>query len=235
MSRGDGPDAQAFDWLTLDAEEELIWSARPRLLGHAWSFAIGLLLAPVGIGLLIIAGTYLTARNTAFVITSDRVYKKTGVLSRNVTDIGHGKIQDTGYRQGFVGTQLGFGTVEISTAGGSDVELRFSAVPDPLDVQSILDEVARTAPGDADRSDGQPAEAHSAASGLDGAALSELVDELRGTREALESIERRLNEDGGAGRDEGAGAGRSEDAEAGQTEDTGAGRNEDAGTGRNED
>lgn len=189
---GDGPTAAEFDWLTLEGDEELVWAARPRLVGSFWSFAVGVLLAPLGIGLLVIAATYLTVTNTAYVITTDRVYKKTGVLSRNVTDIGHAKIQDTGYRQGFVGTQLGFGTVEISTAGGSDVELRFSAVPDPLSVQSTLDEIARTAPGEGRDGEDERTDTATSGSHLDDAAIAELTAELRGTREALESIERRL-------------------------------------------
>lgn len=183
--------AADFDWLGLDGDEAIVWADRPRLVGYAWTLVAGVLLAPLGVGLLLIAWTILTARNTAYVVTTDRVYKKTGVLSRNVTDIGHGKIQDTGYRQGFVGTQLGFGTVEISTAGGSDVELRFTAVSNPLAVQSTLDEVARTAPGGRATDGQRSADADSGPA----APFDELAAELRGTREALESIERSLERD----------------------------------------
>lgn len=193
--------AAEFDWLTLDGDEEVVWSARPRLVGYVWVFVAGALLIPVvGLGLAVIAWAYLTANNTAYVITSERVYKKTGILSRNVTDIGHAKIQDTGYRQGVVGKRLGFGTVEISTAGGSDVELRFSYVPDPLGVQSTLDDVARTAPGEREpqREDDGVTGERSRALEVDDETVQELVAELRGTREAMESIERRLEEQSGS-------------------------------------
>lgn len=180
-----------FDWLTLDAGEEVIWSGTPHLLGHVWVFVAGALLVPLfGVGLAMIAWAYLRLTNTAYVISTESVYKKTGVLSRTVTEIGHEKIQDTSYSQTVVGRYVGFGTVEISTAGGSGVEMRLAYVPAPLDVQSRLDEIAVTP--SATRRDEQ---AQSDGVRLDGETLAELVDEMRATREAMESIERRLDDE----------------------------------------
>ena len=181
-----------YDWLTLEDDEELVWSGEPSLLGYAWAFVVGFALIPLfGLGLVIIASTYLSLKNTAYVITTDSVFKKTGVLSRTVTDIGHENIQDTGYRQGVLGRYAGFGTVQISTAGGSGVEMTLDHVPDPLSVQSRLDSAAtRWEPTDdrTDRGGRKPVT-------IDDAALEELLEELRATREAMESIERRLSEE----------------------------------------
>lgn len=179
-----------FDWLTLDANEEVVWSGTPHVLGYVWVFVAGALLAPFGVGLAIIAWAYLRLTNTAYVISTESVYRKTGVLSRTVTEIGHEKIQDTSYSQTVVGRYVGFGTVEISTAGGSGVEMRLAYVPEPLDVQSRLDDIAVT-PSSTRLDEGELSDRVR----LDGETLAELVEEMRATREAMESIERRLNDE----------------------------------------
>ncbi|WP_207589686.1 PH domain-containing protein [Halomontanus rarus] len=184
--------APAYDWLTLEPDEEIVWSGEPELLGYVWVFVVGVVLIPLfGLGFVIIASAYLTVKNTAYVITTDSVFKKTGVLSRQITDIGHENIQDTGYRQSFVGRHYDFGTVQVSTAGGSGVEMSLDYVADPLAVQSQLDSVAtKKAPADesTDRNGRNPVR-------IDGAALDELVEEMQATRKALESIERRLKDE----------------------------------------
>ncbi|MCU4973982.1 PH domain-containing protein [Halobacteria archaeon AArc-m2/3/4] len=184
--------ANEYDWLVLESDEEILWSGEPELLGYAWLFAMGIVLIPVfGIGIVIIASTYLSLKNTAYVITTESVFKKTGILSRKITDIGHENIQDTGYKQGIVGRYYEFGTVQISTAGGSGVEMSLAYVPDPLNVQSQLDGVAtkRSSAEDTSTPDGYERVQ------ITGATLDELITEMRATREALESIEERLNED----------------------------------------
>lgn len=183
--------ATEYDWLELESDEEIVWSGEPELLGYAWLFALGIVLTPMfGIGLVIVAAAYLDLKNTAYVITTDSVFKKTGVLSRKIIDIGHENIQDTGYRQSIVGRQYGFGTVQISTAGGSGVEMSLSYVSDPLAVQSQLDRVATA--GAEVGEDGEDEKQNPVQ--IDGRTLDELVTEMRATRKALESIEQRLDE-----------------------------------------
>lgn len=189
------------EWLHLVGDERVVWTGQPRLLGYAWTLLTGILLIPVlGLGLVVLAWQYLHVQHTTFVITTDRVVHKTGIVSRTVTDLGHAKIQDTGYRQSVVGRYYGFGTVEISTAGSSGVELQFSHVDDPLAVQERLDEIGRGGSGSTGR-DGVTRETasgeRSGAARLDVEALSELAAELRGTREALEAIERSMDDDRG--------------------------------------
>jgi len=181
-----------YEWLELDSDEEIVWFGEPELLGYAWLFAVGILMIPLfGTGLLVIAAAYLDLKNTAYVITTESVFKKTGVLSRKVVDIGHENIQDTGYKQSVVGRHYGFGTVQISTAGGSGVEMSLTHVPDPLAVQSQLDRMSTRKSTDENRA----AQDEQASVHLDGETLAELIEEMRATREAIESIDRRLNKE----------------------------------------
>jgi len=180
----------AYEWLDLESDEEIVWSGEPELLGSLWVFALGIVMIPFfGVGLLVIAAAYLDLKNTAYVITTDSVFKKTGVLSRKVVDIGHGNIQDTGYSQSVLGRRYGFGTVEISTAGGSGVEMSLGDIEDPLGVQSTLDRLAsRNVPAESrGNQTGAPAVR------LDSAVVTELIEEMRATRAALESIEQKLD------------------------------------------
>lgn len=184
-----------YDWLTLDQNEEIVWSSEPKLLGYASTVIISIpFIFMFGIGLLMIAWAFLDAKNTEYVITTDNIYKKTGGISRKIIDISHKNIQDTGYKQGWFGRRYGFGTVEISTAGGGGVEMSLAHVPNPLEVQSQLDSVATTwSSQDSSMGKSKHEDEHGREQvQIDGATLEELIKEMRATREALESIEQRM-------------------------------------------
>lgn len=163
-----------FDWLTLDDDEEIVWADTPHPYSLLPAIAIGALFAIVLVGVVLLVGAYLSHRNTNYVITSDALYKKTGVLSRNVQRIEFEKVQDTSFRQSFLGTQFGFGTVDISTAGGGGVEMSFASVADPQAVQSMINERLRA-------SGGRRAEDRDADE-----VLEEILGELRAIRTTME-------------------------------------------------
>jgi hypothetical protein len=60
-----------MDWLTLDDNEEVLWSGEPRMASIAPAIIIGIPLSVIGIGILIIVGAYLNIKNTDFVVTND--------------------------------------------------------------------------------------------------------------------------------------------------------------------
>lgn len=164
-----------FDWLTLDEGEEVVWADTPHPYSLVPAVVVGVLLAVVLIGVVVIAAAYLVHKNTNYVATTAALYRKTGVLSRNVQRIEFDKVQDTSYRQSFLGAQFGYGTVDVSTAGGSGVEMSFENVAEPQRVQSIINERIR------DRRQGEPAEGGDAT-----AVLDDILAELRAIRESVE-------------------------------------------------
>ncbi|WP_226005784.1 PH domain-containing protein [Natrinema salinisoli] len=129
-----------LEWLSLDDGEDVIWAGGPDRRTLIPAFAIGIPLSIVLIGLVIIASEYLRVTNTHYVVTTRALYKKTGVLSRDVKRIEHAKVQDISYSQSALGTHFGYGSVEVSTAGGSGVEMAFTSVPDPKAVQQRISE-----------------------------------------------------------------------------------------------
>ena len=127
-----------FEWLSLDDGEDVVWSGQPRLKSIIPAVLFGIPLIPVGIGILIILGAYYSVKNTDFVVTKEGLYVKKGVLSRSVQKIGFDKVQNISFSQGIFGKRFGYGSIEISTAGGSGVEMRFRSVDSPREVQDRI-------------------------------------------------------------------------------------------------
>ena len=176
MSESSVIDPETDDWLTLDQDEEIIWSGKPHESSLIPALIIGLPLALVLVGLFIIAGAYLHRENTQYVVTTDGLYKKTGILSRDVQRIDFGKVQNTSYSQGFFGSQFGYGNVDISTAGGSGIEMQFQSVPEPREVQEFINKRVKA-------SRGEPTESSETKRDV----LDEILIELTEIRSTLEA------------------------------------------------
>lgn len=127
-----------MDWLSLDTNEQVIWNGQPRIQSIIPAVLIGIPTAILGIGLIIIAGAYLSVKNTKYVVSNEGLYVKKGVLSRSVQKIGFNKVQNISFSQGITGNYFGYGNVEISTAGGSGVEMRFRSIKEPKKVQEKI-------------------------------------------------------------------------------------------------
>ncbi|GGL37017.1 hypothetical protein GCM10009037_20630 [Halarchaeum grantii] len=170
-------DPATLDWLTLDDDESVVWAGKPHESSLIPALVVGVPLSLVLVGLLVIAGAYLNRENTQYVVTTDALYRKSGVLSRDVQRIDFGKVQNTSYSQGFFGSRFGYGTVDVSTAGGSGVEMRFQSVPDPRAVQERINERVKAARGERANEDEETA----------ADVLDDIREELRAIRRALEA------------------------------------------------
>ncbi|WP_148413432.1 PH domain-containing protein [Haloferax sp. KTX1] len=163
-----------FDWLTLDDDEEVLWADTPHPYSLVPSFIVGVPLSLVLIGIPLLVGSYLSHTNTNYVVTSDALYRKTGVLSRSVQRIEFDKVQDTSYSQTFLGAQFGYGSVNISTAGGSGIEMSFRNVADPQSLQTLVNERIKRRSGPETDAEGKAA------------VLDDILTELRAIRRAVE-------------------------------------------------
>jgi uncharacterized membrane protein YdbT with pleckstrin-like domain len=152
---------------------------------------VGIPLSLVLIGIPIVVSAYLQRENTAYVVTTDALYRKSGVLSRSVQRVDFGKVQNTTYSQGFFGRQFGYGTVDVSTAGGAGVELAFESVPEPKRVQELVNR--RVKDDDPDRPTDKAA------------VLDEVLAELRAIRAAVEGDGRESQVAAGDGTDDASG------------------------------
>ena len=132
-----------FDWLSLDSGEEVVWSGQPRIKSIIPAVIVGLPLTIIGVGFFIIIASYLNVKNTDYVVTDEGLYVKKGILSRSVQKIGFDKVQNISFSQGILGTQFGYGNIEVSTAGGSGVEMRFRSIKEPKKVQETINSLTK--------------------------------------------------------------------------------------------
>ncbi|MWG34058.1 PH domain-containing protein [Halomarina oriensis] len=151
------------EWVTLGEGEEVVWSGTPSLLVAVRSLLVGALLVVAGIvvygflltpefefrwvawlliplGMLVVAVAYVHHRSTRYVITTNEVYRKEGLLSRQVTSLRLDRIQNTSFEQSLLERLLSFGDVRVDTAGTGGTEITFEAVSDPQEVSGLLTE-----------------------------------------------------------------------------------------------
>ncbi len=150
------------DWFHISDDEDVVWESRPHpitmglglpggvgialvgLILTGWTATdsaglltiVGLLIAVAGIGLAF--ARYLVWTNTRYVITSSELYKKHGVVSRDVTQFRLDRVQNTSLSQSAVGRALGYGDLTVYTAGSGDPELVFERVANPERASRLL-------------------------------------------------------------------------------------------------
>lgn len=164
-----------LDWLTLDEDEEVVWSDTPHPASIVPALAVGLPLCLVLVGIPIVASAYLSLRNTHYVVTTSGLYRKSGILSRDVQKVGFDKVQNTSYSQGILGSYVGFGNVDVSTAGGSGVEMQFGSVENPREVAELVNRRVKRSTGTGEEDTDKAA------------VLDEVLTELQSIRTLLES------------------------------------------------
>jgi uncharacterized membrane protein YdbT with pleckstrin-like domain len=150
------------DDLLLDADEELLWSGRPRLSAAAGAVLGGSVLVvfggagllsrgfggePVAVALsvlLVILGVavpvhrVLALRRTRYAVSDRALYARSGVLSVSVRRMGLDRVQNSAYGQSVLGGVFGYGTVTAESAGGGP-SVTFSRIERPREVRSLVD------------------------------------------------------------------------------------------------
>lgn len=157
MASNDAP-----EWVTLTEDEEMVWDGHPSLRLIAPRVLLGLVLILGGavlagvldidgvpswlplvlvpIGLLVIAWAYVVHRSTRYVITSEEVYRKTGLFTRDVVQIRLDRVQNTACTQSLAERLLSYGDVTIYTAGSDTMNIVLDNVPRPQQVNRVLTE-----------------------------------------------------------------------------------------------
>lgn len=153
---------------TLDPAESTLWTGTPRLSAAAGALVVGGVLTVVGLAaltgvglpdgprapplvglVLVVAGVLVAAyrvvelRRTRYLVTTDALHVRTGVLGRRVVRIGLERVQNSAYRQSLAGSVFGYGTVSVEAAGGGD--LAFRRIESPREVRALVDRRAEAA------------------------------------------------------------------------------------------
>lgn len=162
MGRNDVP-----DWVTLTEGEEVRWTGHPSLRLIAPAVVAGLVVAFGGIaltavltdptvrwlpllgipiGLAVIGWSYVSLVSTRYVLTSEEVYKKTGLLNRTVAQIRLDRVQNTRCSQSVTERLFSYGDITIYTAGSDTMDITLDDVPNPQEVNRRLTEALDAAP-----------------------------------------------------------------------------------------
>lgn len=156
-------------------DEEIQWMGKPAKESQIVPIIIGIILVPIGIGLISLLSIYIRIYYTTYVVTGEALYKKTGILSEKTKRVPLSKIQNTEYSRSFVEKQFGFGSVQISSAGSSGTELNFRSVENPERLQELINQLSGDSSGD------RPA-------GSSRIGDDKILEEVRKTRQNLEEI-----------------------------------------------
>jgi uncharacterized membrane protein YdbT with pleckstrin-like domain len=190
-----------LDWFSPDPGEEVVWTGQPRVwrvwkavaaavvlvaggvgVAAAAALSAGGTLAAVGavLGVALVAWSYLRVVNTDYVLTTDRVYRKQGILSERTRSVGLDRIQETTLSKDITGNLFDYGTVAISTAGSDGTDLALTDLEDPETFRDRLQEQVRAAGARAD---------DARISTLDADRVTALTEEVRALRGTVERLE----------------------------------------------
>lgn len=127
--------------------KDTVWDGAPR--GYAWGITAILLV-------LVVAAGFIRKLQTLYMVTSERIYIRKGILSRQDHSTTHARVQNVNSSQGIIDRMLGTGDVEFDTAGSDDFEFRFYAVRHPQDLVKLVAEVEADVRGRESGGSGRP-------------------------------------------------------------------------------
>lgn len=104
---------------------------------HPFWFIVAVLLIPIGIGILILLGWYLTVKATRLAIIGDDVVLEKGLLSKERTELAISSIRSVRVYQSFFDRVFGVGTISVYTAGDNP-ELTAAGIPEPNRFREII-------------------------------------------------------------------------------------------------
>ena len=155
------PDNDVPDWVTLTDGEAVLWEGHPSLRLMTPAVVVGLVVALGGIaltlvvtdpsirwfplvgipvGLALIGWSYVSHVSTHYVLTSEEIYEKTGLVNRSVAQVRLDRVQNTTCHQSAMERLLSYGDVTIYTAGSDTMDITLADVPKPQEVNRRLTE-----------------------------------------------------------------------------------------------
>ena len=122
-----------------EQKEETLLIINPAMFrGEPVGFIICVVLIPLGIGIVLLLLWWLQCRFTTYTITNLRTIAQTGILSRNTNEVRHIDVRNLQVNQDVFQRMFGFGSVAISSAGQSDIELTMFRVENPYKIADII-------------------------------------------------------------------------------------------------
>jgi uncharacterized membrane protein YdbT with pleckstrin-like domain len=150
--------------MDLHPGEQIVFEGHPSwrgvlsfyLKGLGIALAIGAILffaisAATGVGafvvimVLVVLVGFVMRMATSYVISTERLHIRTGILSRHVQQTSIDRVQNVNTDQTLVDRMLRVGQVDFDTAGTDDSDFTFRGVSRPADVVAAVDRARRAA------------------------------------------------------------------------------------------
>ena len=104
-------------------------------------FMILIYITPIIIALLMIGSILISRYSCFYTLTNKKAISKVGLIRRDERSAPISKITDTRVSQGVWQRLLGYGNVQISTAGSSGYEVNFININNPYYVKTQIDDL----------------------------------------------------------------------------------------------
>jgi membrane protein YdbS with pleckstrin-like domain len=134
-------------------EGALVKDEKVVLLGHIslWSLwhliAAGIVLLPVGIGLIFLVIAFVRYKSVEVAVTTKRIIVKHGFIRRQTVEINLDKVESIQVEQGLLGRLFNFGTLIVAGTGTSHAPL--TGIAEPMGFRKAFIEAQDGAKGDA--------------------------------------------------------------------------------------
>jgi uncharacterized membrane protein YdbT with pleckstrin-like domain len=112
------------------------------ILLFAVSTGIGILAFAIVMALVIVVGLILRMA-TRYVISTERLNIRTGILSKHVQQTNINRVQNVNTQQTFLDRLLRVGAVDFDTAGTDDSDFTFRGVANPAGIVAAVDRAQR--------------------------------------------------------------------------------------------
>lgn len=111
-------------------DERILYRGNISLWSLSFLIFLGVILLPVGVGLIFLLVAYIRYKTTELAITNKRVIAKFGFISRRTTELNINKVESIQVEQGVAGRIFDYGSLIISGAG--DPQAPIPGISDPM-------------------------------------------------------------------------------------------------------
>ena len=126
-------------------EETAIFELKPTYRAHLGLLVWGVLLAPVGIGLILLARAWYLVASTRYRLTTQRLFAQTGLIAKNLEEVELFRVKDVTLSQGMLDRMLGTGTVTVLSTDDTAPRLALAGIRDPMAAKEALRTAFRAA------------------------------------------------------------------------------------------
>ena len=116
--------------------EQVLHRGRVSAWSQFWLWLAGVILLPIGIGLICLSIAWIRMRTTELAVTNRRVIAKFGLIRRDTIEIQVARVESVQVHQSVGGRLLGYGTVVFSGAGTPQVSI--PQIADPMEFRKAV-------------------------------------------------------------------------------------------------